>query len=562
MADRTNTNSLQNEQQTVEPQNSSIINYPIELVTDGMISDNTVSYSKAPKTSMSYIENMHNDVTGELRTRSEILDFPVSLPSSPSSVIFDDGGNTPGAGISITRTRRLLVQCGADIVTFDPYSTSPTAVTTYTGISTGGYRLRYDKYQGRIIYASLNQSLGYIYSPASAWGTITGLTGIATKTDLVSVGFYGMVWAASSQDNTCTLYNSDPITTNLESATYSTSSTLGAAATKINFSNGDTITAFAKTQNSLFLFSQNEIRRVFAPGQYDTTAVIQMGTPSQEAVVKTRIGYFFYNSNGVFFLNPSSDYSMPTADEVSFPIRDYIRRNVSSYSDVIGWSDQDCVYYQLTTKIENNQIRTIVVRYNFVLKKWSVYTYMDKRFASSYSQLTAEDITTSGSQMNPITYLVGAKGVGSQYFVSVMNDNLIEKGTTPTGWYNLQNVDSKPDNTYINDQTAIRGTGIFFDAQTQWLDFDMPHVYKRITGFYTSHLLGSGAVMYIKYDNDENPWVEVMNLDDKFVTTSRQTQTELFYRCKIRIAGNGRGTIKQLFNMGFFLVDFQGYDEA
>ena len=544
-----NINATTPKGQDVDPQTSTVLNYALPAFTDGMISDGTVGYTVVSPKSLSYLENVHNDVNGVLRTRTELQDFNAQgLPSYPSSMVFDDASTPTGA--SLTYAQRLLLQIGTNMYSLNPY-TNTTPSLAYSGIATLGYRLRYDKYQGRIVYASLAQPLGYIYSPTSSQGTIAGLTGLPNN-DLISIGFYGMVWSANTQDNTCTLYNSDPIITTVEAATYSTSSTLGASATKINVNNGDHITAFAKTQNALFVFTNSEIRRVFAPGNYDLTPVIRMGTPTQECVVSSRVGYFFYNVNGIFQLTPSSQYSTPEAVEVSYPIRDFIRKNVTSDTEVRSWADQDNVYFSLGEKIDKNGKRTtIVVKYNFVLKTWSTYKFQNKSFQSVVTQFSQENASSTTSQYNPVTYIGGFDNTSTPFVSRYQNI-----------MYATQDTDAKVDGALISDPVVVRGTSIYYDIQTHWLEFDIPQALKRITGFYATHDGGEGAGLYVKYDDDDNEWQLVGMLDENIVTTFRQVQTDVFYRCKIRIAGNGRGVVKNFYNLGLFIVDYQGYNEA
>ena len=284
----------------------SIINVPFEPVTESVISEGVVSHYVAPEGSVSYAENFHNDSLGVMTTRRMFTTTGTSPAARAlSCVLYQEAsvGSTPNIFWQEGTTLKIQDILGTGGVT--------TRLTTFGSSS----KQRFDIVQGYLIMTNSTGQPKYTNAVATV-PTALG-TSYPAGMDLVSAGFSGRIWCASSTDGLNRVYYSEVI----PSGGIPGPVTGGASFLTINANNGDKVTGFARTQNVLYTFTHNGIFRIYNTQSQDSTSISNVGCFNQEAIIKTKNGFYFYHPSGVYYIGSNG-----FPQEVSGKIRDIIQK--------------------------------------------------------------------------------------------------------------------------------------------------------------------------------------------------------------------------------------------
>lgn len=501
---------------------------PFEPVTEGVISEAILSHYVSPVGAISYAENFHNDTLGIMTTRHMFTATGTSPGArAQSCVLFQEA--------SIGSTPQVFWQEGTTLKIQDILGDG--GVTTRAATFGSSSKNRFDQVQGYLLMTNTGSGQPkYTNAVASAPSALG--TSFPTTVDLISAGFTGRIWAAYSADGLNRVYYSDVI----PAAGITAPVTGGASFLTINANNGDKITGFARLQNVLYVFTHNGIFRCYNTQSLDNTSISQVGAFQQEAIVKSKNGFYFYHPSGVYYIGSNG-----FPQEVSGKIRDIIQKIPNSnQANVFGWSSDDHVYFNIGLVPAMSSSKQYIIRYTVSTQVWTTYA-----ISSSSGTLTP----TCAAYENPASSPASGSYVLSDIYPSVIlfADDTVNfyKGT-----FNISNP-STSDSSVTNDFNAFP---IFCEYQTNWMTFDNESHVKRINGISIPSENAAGFKFAYQTDKDRpNVWREIGELTDGYMTLFPQFQTDKFNRIKFRVYGEAKGVavkvgvpmIRNLDDLGF-----------
>jgi hypothetical protein len=177
----------------------------------------------------------------------------------------------------------------------------------------------------------------------------------------------------------------------------------------INPSDGDNITALAKTGTLMLIFKRNYIYRWNGTAT-DAEPVINVGTVSQESVANVNGTIYFFNPRGIF----STDGGVPV--EVSRPIKDWIDAiPAANYDGMCAFSDGD--RYGLfvgDVTLNGRTFTNVVIEYDTNVKCWQVHclAHPFRCFANARTA-AGTDFVAGGKESNVETMFSGNTDDGS-----------------------------------------------------------------------------------------------------------------------------------------------------
>jgi|SRR5581483_8847457 len=141
----------------------------------------------------------------------------------------------------------------------------------------------------------------------------------------------------------------------------------------ISPSDGENITGLKRAKNTLLIFKNNHIYRVYSVQQTDPDPAINVGTYSNESIVETKDGIYFHHPTGFYRYGYDGGVS-----EISKPITDIARNiSLSNYSNVAGWIETsgDAVCWALgNVTINGVTYNNLEVRYTISTQTWTHYS--------------------------------------------------------------------------------------------------------------------------------------------------------------------------------------------
>lgn len=491
----------------------------LKPVTEGLISENVLSHYSTSANAVSWMENLNNDTLGVSRSRS-----------------FLQGLLTPGATVlsctlfqSSNGDLKVWWQEGTSLK--NDFVPTPLGVTTYAGVFGASTKARYDKIQGYLLMTGAGSALKYTNSGApAALGT-----SFPTAVDLISAGFIGRIWCADSTDTTNKLYYSDVIPVAGVTAT-----TGGASYLQINANNGDIITALVRTQQVLFVFTSNSIFRVYNTQSLDNSPVANVGTVSQEAVVKTKDGIYFYHPSGIYKLGGDGSVT-----EISKKISNLISGiNVNEKASVVGWADNDHVYFSVGYQFDGgggtDGKLTRVLRYTISTQVWTVYSFFEfltSCAANEYSRI----VTMPGTGNKPpspytVIFGTGITSTSTKYAAAFNDTDVVNNGdfsgTIPT----------------------------YILKKTNWINWGKENHSKLISGISFPVENGAGLKVSYQIDNDpENEYRPIGTIGSNFVTYFKDFKSVPFNRIKFIISGTNISTTLKIGEPTMLMVEDLGY---
>lgn len=498
----------------------------IKPIFSGVVMEEIYSQYASPDDSLSFAENFHNDTIGTMTSRQPFVPVSgVSLSAPVTGYVVNNLVNQDKTLVYWKQGNRDL--CQDTLIT----AGSQTTYSTFYGNAT--IRDRFDVIQNVLLLTN--------YSGTSAVYSHTGNTTTPAAVDtefpntvnIISAGFVGRVWGASDTLSSCVLFYSDVI----PSAGILSLTTAAQQFLRINANNGDYITALVRTQEVLYVFTNNGVFRVFSTQSQDNASISPAGTPCQEAVVKTKNGIYFYHYSGVYSLTGGG------AQEISRVIYPIIERvPPANQKNVFGWFDEDHVYWYLGALTGMTLNRYYIIRYTISTNVWTVYSTLTEVKYGYSCYLTEFGATETAQTKN-------------WYPLSVLFSN------TALATFNVD-VPLGLQTTFVGDFIAVGGSeaaNIPLSMETKWYDFSAENKIKFISGLSVASENASGFTVEAKLDKSTNPWVSVGKLGSDYVTLFRDWQSGYFNRIKFRISGLSYGQKINIGQISALLLQDQGY---
>lgn len=263
----------------------------------------------------------------------------------------------------------------------------------------------------------------------------------------------------------------------------------------ISPSDGENITALKRSKNSLLIFKNNHIYRIYSVTQGDPDPKITVGTYSAESVVESKAGIFFHHPSGFY------KYVDGEPEEISKPIIDIIKNiTVANYSKVCGWLEtagDDVVWSVGDVTINGILYSNLEVRYTISTQTWTHYT-------------------------KPTQALVASRYNDGTTLFQLVGDN--------NG--NVLKVD-----TGLDDN----GTPISYSLIHRWYNVDGINANRKdLTKLLFSHEKGAGGnISWQNEDSIVNDWTPLLQLQAK--NTPINNANVRGRKCRFRLSGVSSG---------------------
>jgi len=511
------------------------IDVPLPQINKGMIQEEVMSYHSSPEDALSWLENADNDSAGIITSRREFKrnsGFSGRV-SSPSKVVqVNNLVNNDKAQVYWQEGRHLQQQ---QLIT-------TSSLTTYSNFfSSASYKNRYDILQGYLIITNAGAT-DPIYI---ASGNTTTPTNIDTKftnipIDLVSAGFNGRIWGSGTTLSVPRLYYSDVIPVAGVSALPATP-TVAMQYLGLNLGT-ESPTALIQTAQTLFVFSMNKILRVFGINSLDNFSISNVGTVSQESIMRTPNGIFFYHPSGIYAMSETGQTKC-----ISDPIY-YIFKRVppANQKNVLCWHRDQFLYFYLGTLTGYNQSKYYYVRYNTVTGVWSIGSSKVAILCATSGYLTTFGSTETATSVEwyPDAIVMSASDLATHDVFNPSLDNQTVYGDFGSSSSISENID--------------------IDVQTKWYSFETligEQRLKRIAGLAVPHINAQGINVAVQLDNDDpEEWRSVGALDSSAVTLFRDYQSDSFNRIKFRFFGTSKGARVKISMPTLLQLDDLGYE--
>jgi len=540
------------------------IDVKLEAYTKGMQSN--YSHYIASPNSWSYLENFDTDRLGVLTTRPNIFEMG-TLPSQVFGIVPYEKGTDIywliKAGTSCYFNQANLTGTGA------------IAANSIT-FSDAGALLRGDTCQGATVIASAGSNgVRLTLDGTNAIDFATVRLGMPNQVDLVVAGFVGRVWCGISNTGPASfiqdqLYYSDVIPASGIANTTGTGQYL-----KIN-TGGKFITGLVQFNNVLYVFTPDNIFRVYNTQSLDNAAFANVGAIRQECIVKTADAIYFLHFSGVYRLDGSG------VTKISQDIDDFIQSlnltlDTSSSGNytkrVWAWFDEQSVSFSLDVDPgvgATDWDRTYVVRYNYLYKTWSIITLKDFRLQWGTSRFFSMNLNGLGDQANlsPIACLAGQNLTTSGVVAGLYDVPSYYKGDKPMNYSFGEPLGDWCDWSSVGSSTLIRP--IFCNGETQWIDFGAENHVKVISGMSIASNGAEGFQIMYQIDNENDEfsdrnnavWHEIGTIAGDYITFFRDFTSPEFNRIKFKVSGQALGRPIEIGQITFLTVIDQGYGTA
>lgn len=334
--------------------------------------------------------------------------------------------------------------------------------------------------------------------------------------DFISAGFEGRIWVADAVQGI--IYYSDIVQFTPPgnyTITYDQSVNF---ISNISPQTGQKMTGLMEVPRALLVFTQDSITRIYGATSLDSYPAYNVGTYSQESIVKTKTGIFFHHSSGFY----QFDYgSQPI--EISRRVIDFVQAIPRSYyDDITGVYDGfDAVEWTVgPVTVEGVTFSNCVMRFTISTQTWTIYDYVGNNITA---MITYDNGTT-------INHLIGtyAGKIGA-----------LDTGTTDFG---------EP---------------FYFEYIDRWRSFsDMYYQTKNIGSInvYSENAAGTN-IMYQVQKSGPNVWEPVGTIDENNNCLIPTTDIGDFDVLRFRIAGNTRGVPIVIHGIEIPEVTIKGQDK-
>lgn len=502
---------------------------PEDPISEGVIMEGVLSHFVSPKTAISYAENMHNDTIGMMTSRRPFVSRQTVTALPTSCTLYQ----TPSGGIISVWNQ------GGDFK-YQNFDGSG-GVVPYNTILSIGNKTRFETILGYLCMTTVSGQPKYFDASGAPTAFGTSFPALGTI-DLIS--FYGgYIWCSDSSNANIAnrVYYSDVLP-----STFPASVTGGSLYLTVNARNGDRITGFASTQNLLYVFCHNSIFRISSPTSIDNSPIAQVGTFSQESIVRTKAGFFFFHPSGIYQLTEGG-----TPKEISIKIRDIINAIPNTnHGSVFGWSDDDHVYFSIGKGLQGYQVnKSYILRYTISTQVWTIYSTLSflPKCGVSGNFASSATIDSYSIDVYPANFIMGVDlsdtgAVGSNYYGGTFNNF----------------IPSTENSSLSSDWGSIP---ISVDVQSNWLNFGIEEHAKRANGLFISSENATGLKVAYQIDNDlPDVWREIGSVSEDYVTSFNSWQSNNFHRIKFRVYGQTNGRTVKVGTPKIRVLDDLGYD--
>jgi hypothetical protein len=465
-----------------------IKNILIPYPNEGVIRSSQINDTVCPENSVQLAVNMNFDRVGAVQTRPGLTTAVADLASGVLSL--------GTLNIQTTSVRRLFAQ------TWNGSTTH--TIWAHNGTSWSSVRTMANVLP---TVARYTQWLGYTYMcnginavMASNGGNFTAVAGIVPASfpvvDYIHGGFEGRLWGVVSA--TDSLYYSNIVAfdpnTGVSTVTF-------ALANFINISplDGETITGVMRVPKALLVFKQNSIYRVYSASNVDSYPAYNVGTYSQESIIRAKDGIYFHHSSG--FYKFAFD-GQPV--EISRRVSDFVKAIPRSYySKVTGiWDGFDAVKWSIgPVTVEGVSYTNCMLRYTISTQVWTVYDYP----TNVINAMIRYDNGTTVDQ--------------------VMGTSLGKLNTMDSGYTDLTE-------------------DIYYDLVDRYRSFtDMYSKSKSISG--ATIITENAAGARLEYRHEKSPpnvWTYLDSVKDNYDALMPNVTTEDFNSVQLRLTGRTSGT--------------------
>lgn len=343
-----------------------------------------------------------------------------------------------------------------------------------------------------------NSSIGdaVATSNGGAFGTDLVPVGLPAG-DFIQAGFEGRVWIVDSLLDI--LYYTD-IVQFTPPDVYTLTFNSGVNFIQ-NFSpqNGETFTGICEVPRALLLFKQNHIYRVYGANSIDAYPAYNVGTYSQESIIKAKDGIYFHHSSGFY----KFDYNSQPI-EISRRVIDFVKAIPrANYESITGiWDGFDAVKWTVgAVTVEGVTYSNCQMRYTISTQTWTIYDYEGNTITA---MITFDDGTDLNQVMGTTTGIVAALDVG----------------------------------------TTDLGEDIYFEMIDRWRSFtEMYSKSKSVSGIMVSSDNGAGTVLEYQTEKSQpNAYTYIDTLKDQYDALFPNASTDDFNNLRFRLRGNTRGT--------------------
>lgn len=477
----------------------------MEYPNEGVIRSAAIADTVAPTNSMELAVNMNFDSVGAMQSRPGVSQYASSSLSGKINAL-------GSLGILSPLTRKIFAQVyNGDIFMWD--GSVWTNVRTMTVGLTN--KVRFTQWLN-LIFMCNGYNGTYVNASSGGAFSTTGVPSGFPLVDFINGGFDGRLWGAVAADDT--LWYSDVVQFNNSgspkySLTFNTANYIG-----LSPQDGESITGLFRVPRALLVFKQNSIYRVFSATNVDPYPAYNVGTYSQESIVKAKDGVYFHHSSGFYKFNYDGQ---PT--EISRRVIDFVRAIPRvNYEKVLGIFDGfDAIKWHVgAVTVDGISFTNCVMRYTISTQVWTIYDYP----TIDISSMLKFDSGTA------IAQLAG----------------------TADGKLCL--LDSGYDDL---------GAKIYIDAMSRWKSFSEMYVKsKSVSGVGVTSLRAGGLEFQYQTNLDSsNEWMDMFKLTEKFSTLSPNASTDDFNTFRYRIKGFISGAQALVYGVELQSIQIKGFDE-
>jgi hypothetical protein len=340
-------------------------------IQSGLYREAAVSESRLPLDSVVDVINFDFDKIGAatLRKGTTILGNQISAGTNILGLyeFRDSGAGTNNQIVAVNGTVLYYLASGT-------WTSKRTSLTS-------GAKARFTTYLDYLFMVNGNEATAsWTGAAADSFSTTTNVTNAPIGKFIDN--FKARIWIAGNATYPDRLYYSSlPTSVTTPLLTWDTDVATGQWI-DVSPSDGENITGLKRDKNSLLVFKNNHIYRVFSVSETDLDPKINLGTYSQESIVEAKDGIYFHHPSGFY------KYSDGSAKEISLPIVDFIRNiSLTNYSKVCGWEDGDHVLWSVgDVTISGITYTNVVCRYTISSQVWTIRSYPKQfLFSSKYN---------------------------------------------------------------------------------------------------------------------------------------------------------------------------------
>lgn len=497
--------------------------------------------------SWSYLENFSDDKAGVIRSRTQVQEAFTTSNDYQGVGFYENGG-----------LNLIFLKSGVDLIIINAISPSVPLSTVSGFFADSNAVARFSQIQDVIVVVSP----GMLPKIIDASGSLVSSISMTSLTGIVLTGFAGRIWGVPTINGTSPSRKVDEIyyTDVLPQDISTTVITGGSEYLKIN-TKGRAITALIEENNTMYVFTNESIFRIYNTQAQDNAPISNVGTFRQETVVRTPVGIFFMGNGGIYRLSDNPE-------KISYPIDDFFYKmnilhsssSTSGYpKNTWGWADENSVYFVVgidSQYSQQNRDRTFVIKYNYLTGSFAIQTFYGVSINCAAGYNFSTNLNSPGVSLSPFIVIAGKDLANLQSRV----------GYIPRTYYRGDKPLQNP--TFLGDWSGSRVQPIFLHAQTNWLTFGAEYRSKEITGIAVASKNAAGCKLYYQIDKEDNDysfdnavWEEVGTLKEKYITFFRNFKSRPFYRIRFKISGASTGTPIEVGQITLLAIDDKGYGE-